>query len=42
MITTESALTPASWTFAVNPVVMKLSPFKVIVGLLIDIYDTDG
>lgn len=41
-ITTESALTPASYTFAVNPEVMKFWPFNVAVGLLIDIDVTEG
>ena len=41
-ITTESAFTPASWTLAVNPEVMKFCPFKVTVGLLTDIDVTEG
>lgn len=42
IISTESALTPASWTFTVNPEVMKFYPFNVAVGLVIEIDVTEG
>jgi hypothetical protein len=41
-IVTESAYTPASWTLATNPDVIKFYPVIVAVGLLIEILVTYG
>jgi hypothetical protein len=41
-MTTVSAYTPATYTFAEKPDDMKFYPFNVAVGLLIDIDVTDG